>query len=82
MMHIENYIENIKMKLPEIGSLQAWEIIDNLESVLLQKMKTLSDEYKIENNVAIHKTATIEQGVILKEQLLFPKIVMLVQMLI
>ncbi len=46
--------------------MQPWEIIDNLDDILLQSIKTLDNNYKIENYIAIHQTATIEQGVILK----------------
>ncbi len=66
MIDIENYIENIRMKFPQLGSLQPWEITDNLDAILLQNIKALDHHYKIENNIAIHKTATIEQGVVLK----------------
>ena len=66
MINIEDYIENIKITLSKIGNSQPWEIIDNLEYLLLQIIKTLDHNYKIENNIAIHKTAIIEQGVILK----------------
>lgn len=66
MIAIENYIENIKSKFPEMGTMQPWEIIDNLEFLLSQHIKKLDDSYIIENNIAIHKSATIEQGVILK----------------
>jgi NDP-sugar pyrophosphorylase family protein len=66
MVDIENYIENIKTKFPHTEDLQPWEIIDNLEDILLQRIKVLGNNYKIENNIAIHKTAIIEQGVILK----------------
>lgn len=66
MIEIKNYIENIKMKLPKTDSLLPWEIIDNLEGILLESIKTLDNSYTIENNIAIHKTATIEQGVVFK----------------
>jgi NDP-sugar pyrophosphorylase family protein len=66
MIVIENYIENIKDKFPQIKDLQPWEIIDNLEEILLQTIKGLDSNYKIESNIAIHNSATIEQGVILK----------------
>jgi NDP-sugar pyrophosphorylase family protein len=66
MIDIKNYIENINVKFPTIDNLKPWEIIDNLEGILIQKIKELDNNYTIENNIAIHKTATIEQGVILK----------------
>ena len=66
MADIENYFENIKTKFPDTEDSQPQRIIDNLEDILLQRIKVLDNNYKIENNIAIHKTATIEQGVILK----------------
>lgn len=66
MIVIENYIESIRDKFPQIKDLQPWEIIDHLEEILLQVIKSLDSNYKIENNIAIHHTATIEQGVIMK----------------
>ena len=66
MIEIKNYIENIKKKFPKTDSLQPWEIINNLEDILLEIIKTLDNNYTIENNIAIHKTVTIEQGVIFK----------------
>lgn len=66
MIDTKNYIENIKTKFPKIAGLQPWEIINNLEDILLEHIKTLDTNYKIENKIAIHKTAIIEQGVIFK----------------
>ena len=66
MIELKNYIENIKTKFPKSDRLQPWEMIDTLEDILLEIIKTLDTNYTIENNVAIHKTATIEQGVIFK----------------
>lgn len=66
MIQIKNYIENIKTEFPKADNLQPWEFIDQLEDILLDRIKTLDNNYTIENNIAIHKTATIEQGVILK----------------
>jgi UDP-N-acetylglucosamine diphosphorylase / glucose-1-phosphate thymidylyltransferase / UDP-N-acetylgalactosamine diphosphorylase / glucosamine-1-phosphate N-acetyltransferase / galactosamine-1-phosphate N-acetyltransferase len=66
MIAIEKYTEKIKSKFSQINNEQPWEIIDNLEAILLQYIKKLDNSYKIENNIAIRNTATIEQGVILK----------------
>jgi N-acetylglucosamine-1-phosphate uridyltransferase (contains nucleotidyltransferase and I-patch acetyltransferase domains) len=66
MIDIKQYIENPKLALLQGNNLQPWQIIDNLDNILLQYIKTLDSDYKIENNIAIHKTATIEQGVTFK----------------
>lgn len=70
MIDIENYVENLKTIFPGIGVMQPWEIIDNLELLLSQYINKLDDSYTIKNNIAIHKSATIEQGVILKGTIL------------
>jgi UDP-N-acetylglucosamine diphosphorylase / glucose-1-phosphate thymidylyltransferase / UDP-N-acetylgalactosamine diphosphorylase / glucosamine-1-phosphate N-acetyltransferase / galactosamine-1-phosphate N-acetyltransferase len=66
MINIDSYIANFKSSFWQNISLQPWELIDNLESLLLEQLKTMSPGYKIENNIAIHKNAIIEQGAILK----------------
>jgi NDP-sugar pyrophosphorylase family protein len=66
MIDFDFYISNLKSTFLQDNVLQPWELIDNLENKLFQQLKTLNNEYKIENNIAIHKTAIIEQGVILK----------------
>ena len=53
MIDIKKYVENIKVKFPQIDNFQPWEIIDNLEDLLLQIIKTLDHNYKIENNIVI-----------------------------
>lgn len=66
MIDIKQYIRSPKLAFLQDNNLQPWEIIDNLGNILLQHIKTLGGDYKIENNIAIHRTATIEQGVTLK----------------
>jgi NDP-sugar pyrophosphorylase family protein len=66
MIATEDYIENILQQFPSIANTTPWAFIDDLESVILEKIKTLDSNYKIENNIAIHKNTTIESGVILK----------------
>jgi len=46
--------------------MQPWEVVENLQHILSQHLRKLSADYKIENNIAIHKSATIEKGVVLK----------------
>ncbi|MFT4204226.1 MAG: DapH/DapD/GlmU-related protein [Chitinophagaceae bacterium] len=66
MIDIKQYIESPNLTFLQDNKLQPWEVIDNLEKILLQHIKTLGSDYKRENNIAVHKTATIEQGVTLK----------------
>ncbi|VXB90468.1 LpxA family transferase [Flavobacterium sp. 9AF] len=66
MINITEYIDSNKLTFIKEKDLQPWEIVTNLEALLIDYIKTLGDDYKIENNIAIHKTVTIESGVILK----------------
>ena len=47
-----------------------WEIINGLEAILDDRLLTLSQDYIINGTVAIHKTATIEQGVSFKGRII------------
>ncbi|MCL6219224.1 DapH/DapD/GlmU-related protein [Zunongwangia pacifica] len=73
MIDLKQYIENPEVALWQNNHLQPWEVIDNLENILLKHLKTLGSGYEIENNVAIHKTVTIEQGVTLKGTIIISK---------
>lgn len=66
MIHIRQYIENAGSTFLKDPDLQPWEILGNLEDRLTSYIQTLGEDYRIEKNVAIHKTATIEQGVTFK----------------
>jgi len=64
-MKIKNWIQNFPSWLNEEGK-APWEIIGDLEDLLKKQIKTLGNNYKINNGVAVHKTAIVEQGVVLK----------------
>lgn len=66
MINIQDYIKSFLSHFPENANQQPWEIVDNLEEILINKIQQLSDDYTIEGNVAIHKSATVEKGVTLK----------------
>jgi len=60
------FIENFESYFPDYSNTAPWDIVNELDKILLDKIKNLSDDYKIEGQVAIHKTAVIEHGVTLK----------------
>ncbi len=47
-------------------SWQPWEITDKLKEIICIKLLQLGDDYEINNEVAIHKTAVVEEGAVLK----------------
>lgn len=66
MINLSLFIQNSTSLISLSIELQPWEVIENLDGILLQHIKTLNSDYKIVENIAVHKTATIEQGVVLK----------------
>ncbi|WP_166333796.1 DapH/DapD/GlmU-related protein [Sphingobacterium chungjuense] len=66
MIDLKQYIDSIDLILLQNSTLQPWEVLEHLERILAAHIATLGNDYVIENNIAIHKTATIEEGVTLK----------------
>ena len=64
---IGNYIPNFQDKFDED---LPWLIIKNLESIILEKIKILSEDFESKDGIAIHKTAIIEKNAILKAPLI------------
>ena len=63
MMQISTYIKSFNKIFWE-SSLNPWELTQSLD--IESKIKNLGEEYEIKNNIAIHKTATIEANVTTK----------------
>lgn len=61
-----SYLKNFVTSFPELEKELPWNVVASIPQVLQQKIKTLSAEYKISQDVAIHKTAKIEENVTLK----------------
>ncbi|MGV3589384.1 MAG: DapH/DapD/GlmU-related protein [Adhaeribacter sp.] len=70
MISISSFIEDFSSLLPNHGNLLPWEITNNLKNILPEIIANLGTEYAISDNVAVHKTAVIEQGVVLKSPLI------------
>ncbi|KAA5540590.1 DapH/DapD/GlmU-related protein [Adhaeribacter rhizoryzae] len=66
MIPIDNFIEDFSSLLPNHGNLLPWEITNNLKNILSGIITNLGAEFTINDNVAVHQTAVIEQGVVLK----------------
>ena len=66
MITIADFIKEFYIVFAERKNLQPWEITGNLPDILKDIISHLGNDYKIENGVAIHKTAIVEHGVTLK----------------
>ncbi len=69
MIVINNFIADFS-KLIKQGEKQPWEIVQNLDLLIQEKIKTLDSNYSIDKGIAIHKTALIETNVNLKAPLI------------
>jgi UDP-N-acetylglucosamine diphosphorylase / glucose-1-phosphate thymidylyltransferase / UDP-N-acetylgalactosamine diphosphorylase / glucosamine-1-phosphate N-acetyltransferase / galactosamine-1-phosphate N-acetyltransferase len=66
MIQYSAYTKNFLTAFPELERELPWTIVGSIQNVLSQKLKMLSSEFKIANDVAIHKKAQIEENVTLK----------------
>ena len=66
MISTDDFIRDFSSIFPEEKHLQPWEITDSLKEIIRKRMLQLSDNYEINDGVAIHKTAVVESGVVLK----------------
>jgi UDP-N-acetylglucosamine diphosphorylase / glucose-1-phosphate thymidylyltransferase / UDP-N-acetylgalactosamine diphosphorylase / glucosamine-1-phosphate N-acetyltransferase / galactosamine-1-phosphate N-acetyltransferase len=64
MIHLQEFIHNFLSTFAT--SRLPWEIVADLQLMIEDKLKMLSNDYNIADGVAIHKTAVVEQGVIIK----------------
>jgi UDP-N-acetylglucosamine diphosphorylase / glucose-1-phosphate thymidylyltransferase / UDP-N-acetylgalactosamine diphosphorylase / glucosamine-1-phosphate N-acetyltransferase / galactosamine-1-phosphate N-acetyltransferase len=65
-MNLASYISQFNLLFPDLNQSLPWSITTKAQEIILQKIKTLGDDYTIVNNVAIHKTTIVEEHVIMK----------------
>jgi NDP-sugar pyrophosphorylase family protein len=66
MIDLSFYIQPFPIPAELLHDLQPWRITANLEEILMEYMAYLNKDYRISNNQAVHKSARIEPGVIMK----------------
>jgi NDP-sugar pyrophosphorylase family protein len=66
MLKIESYAIQFPQVFPELSQQMPWDIVKDASSIIEQKIATLSKDYVIQNSIAIHKLARIEEHVIIK----------------
>lgn len=62
---IEEFIVDFNSTFNKYNSLNAWEIISQLKSILNLQTEKLQTDYKIEYGIAIHKSAVVHERAIL-----------------
>lgn len=70
MIRINDFINHFSSTFTDTGNLLPWEITRNLTDILRKRIEKLDNNFVATNGIAIHKTAVIEQNVILKAPLI------------
>ena len=70
MIHIKDFISNIPSFLQIEKYSFPWEITANIKEIIEEIIPNLGADFKIENGIAIHKSAVLEHGVTLKSPII------------
>lgn len=66
MIAISEYIDRFMISFPKLNGETPWYITAHLSEILIEKMADLGPDYKVSNNVAIHRSVTIESHTTIK----------------
>ncbi|NDV44603.1 LpxA family transferase [Muricauda sp. 40Bstr401] len=66
MIDIDHFISNFPFFPQKDSSKLPWQITSNLKDIIEGIIPNLGEDFKIENGVAIHKSAILEHGITLK----------------
>jgi UDP-N-acetylglucosamine diphosphorylase / glucose-1-phosphate thymidylyltransferase / UDP-N-acetylgalactosamine diphosphorylase / glucosamine-1-phosphate N-acetyltransferase / galactosamine-1-phosphate N-acetyltransferase len=66
MIITDDFINEFSLIFPDQQNLLPWEITDNLKEIILKRLLQLGEDYSISDGVAIHQTAVVERGAVLK----------------
>lgn len=66
MIEITKFAASFTTAFPNLSTEKPWEITQNLERLVREKLKTLGSEFRVQNEIAVHKNATLEEHVVLK----------------
>lgn len=66
MIITDDFIHEFSLIFPDQQNFLPWEITDNLKEIIWKRLLQLGDDYEINDGVAIHKTAVVKSGTVLK----------------
>src|SRR5687768_11533184 len=66
MILINSCIERFNLLFDDLKTRPPWEVTENTVKILLEKIANLDTDFKIFNQVAIHKSVSIDSNAILK----------------
>jgi UDP-N-acetylglucosamine diphosphorylase / glucose-1-phosphate thymidylyltransferase / UDP-N-acetylgalactosamine diphosphorylase / glucosamine-1-phosphate N-acetyltransferase / galactosamine-1-phosphate N-acetyltransferase len=65
-MHISHYIGEFDRYFPHARGLMPWHVPGKAPELIRILISSLTDDYRVSGEVAIHKDALVEEGVVLK----------------
>ena len=66
MIATSGFIKSFHHLFPKHNNLLPWDITSNITEIITALIAGLNDEYNIDSGIAIHKTAVVEAGAIIK----------------
>lgn len=66
MITIDHFMEYFSDTFKHLPQSEPWTITSNLKTIIEKMILNLDDDFVIENNIAIHKSAIIENNVTIK----------------
>lgn len=66
-MLIDHFIEDFSKTFSDLSTSEPWNITNDLKDIIEKMILNLGDDYIIQDNIAIHKSATIENNVTIKK---------------
>lgn len=67
---LASFVESFQKYFPELILQMPWSVTVDLQAHILSAQKSLSFDYRVQGDIAIHKLANVEEGVILKGPLI------------
>lgn len=67
MIIIDELINDFTLVFPDQKGRSPWEITDNLKIIIIEYMQRLGGDFEINDGIAIHESAVVEPGVIIKQ---------------
>lgn len=66
MIAITDYVERFEQVFPGMERVSPWDLTARVSEILLEKLSSLGPDFKVFNNVAIHKSVSIDSHAIIK----------------
>jgi NDP-sugar pyrophosphorylase family protein len=66
MIILADFIKQFPLPPEILGDFQPWEITDDLSGIIRKLISRLDNQYSNTNGVAVHHTATLESGAVIK----------------